>query len=211
MYRWAILFLWQLLFLLQFNIIIQFLAQSCVEIHNYTRVIFILAGPSGRAVYGVGVLLLACCDRGFESHRGHGCLSVVSVVCCQVEVSATDWSLVQRSSTDCGASLCVIKKPRKNEEAKARYRAVENTTTVVCNARKTNIDAKSAHISGSKHSCFPVLSKYFRQKSGSQQSSFTELMWHRLPILILHSLPYLFSVQLFLKVHKAQVPAIFQE
>ena len=25
----------------------------------------------------------------FESHRGHGCLSVVSVVCCQVEVSAT--------------------------------------------------------------------------------------------------------------------------
>ena len=33
---------------------------------------------------------LACCDRGFESHRGHGCLSVVCVVCCQVEVSATD-------------------------------------------------------------------------------------------------------------------------
>jgi len=34
-------------------------------------------------------------------------------VCCQVQVSATDWSLVQRSPTDCGASLCVIKKPRK--------------------------------------------------------------------------------------------------
>jgi hypothetical protein len=39
-------------------------------------------------------------------------LSVVSVVCCQVEVSATDWSLVKRSPTDCGASFCVIKKPR---------------------------------------------------------------------------------------------------
>jgi hypothetical protein len=39
--------------------------------------------------------------------------SVVSVVCCQVEVSATDWSLFQRSPTDCGASLLVIKKPRK--------------------------------------------------------------------------------------------------
>jgi hypothetical protein len=37
----------------------------------------------------------------------------VSVKCCQVEVSATSWSLVQRSSTDCGASLCVIKKPRE--------------------------------------------------------------------------------------------------
>ena len=30
-------------------------------------------------------------------------------VCCQVEVTATDWSFVQRSPTDCGASLCVIK------------------------------------------------------------------------------------------------------
>jgi hypothetical protein len=27
-----------------------------------------------------------------NSHRGHGCLSLVSVVCCQVEVSATGWS-----------------------------------------------------------------------------------------------------------------------
>jgi hypothetical protein len=33
---------------------------------------------------------------------------VASVVCCQVEVSAMSWSLVQRSPTDCGASLCVI-------------------------------------------------------------------------------------------------------
>jgi len=35
-------------------------------------------------------------------------MSVVSVMCCQVEVSATNWSLVQRSLTDCGVSLCVI-------------------------------------------------------------------------------------------------------
>ena len=33
---------------------------------------------------------------------------VVSVVCCQVEDSASGWSLLQRSPTDCGASLCVI-------------------------------------------------------------------------------------------------------
>ena len=32
--------------------------------------------------------------------------SVVSAVCCQVEVCATGWSLVQRSPTDCGTSLC---------------------------------------------------------------------------------------------------------
>jgi hypothetical protein len=34
-------------------------------------------------------------------------------VCCQVEVSATGWSLVQRSPTDCVVSLCVISKPQE--------------------------------------------------------------------------------------------------
>jgi hypothetical protein len=40
-------------------------------------------------------------------------------VCCQVEVSATSWSLVQRSTTDCGAS-CVWSRNLVNEEAIAR-------------------------------------------------------------------------------------------
>jgi hypothetical protein len=35
---------------------------------------------------------------------GYGCLSLVSVVCCQAEVSATGWSHVQRSPTEC---MCV--------------------------------------------------------------------------------------------------------
>jgi hypothetical protein len=33
-------------------------------------------------------------------------MSVMSVVCCQVEVSALGWSLVQRSPTECGVSEC---------------------------------------------------------------------------------------------------------
>jgi hypothetical protein len=45
-----------------------------------------------------------------KSHRGHGCLSLVSVVCCQVDASATSRSLVQWSPTDCGVSLSVIKR-----------------------------------------------------------------------------------------------------
>jgi len=49
----------------------------------------------------------------FDSHRRHGCVSVVNVVLCQVGVSVTSWSLVQRCPSDCGASLCVIYKPRK--------------------------------------------------------------------------------------------------
>jgi hypothetical protein len=57
---------------------------------------------------------------GLNSTGGHGCLSLVSVVCCQAEVSATSWSLVQRSPTECGVSqMCVIMKPRRNEEAQA--------------------------------------------------------------------------------------------
>ena len=33
---------------------------------------------------------------------------LVNVVCCQVEVSVMGQSLVQRSPTDCGVSVCVI-------------------------------------------------------------------------------------------------------
>jgi hypothetical protein len=33
-------------------------------------------------------------------------ITVVSVVCCEVEVPTTDWSLVQDSATKCGVSEC---------------------------------------------------------------------------------------------------------
>jgi hypothetical protein len=42
-----------------------------------------------RSQWPRGLRPLACCDLGFESHRGHGGVSVVCVVCCQIEVSAT--------------------------------------------------------------------------------------------------------------------------
>ena len=69
---------------------------SCYNVLNpdFICVLRLGDGPSGHAVKGVGLWAFACRDCGFEFHRGHGCLSVVSVVCCQVEVSATDRSLV---------------------------------------------------------------------------------------------------------------------
>jgi hypothetical protein len=73
-----------------------------------------IADPSGCAVWGVGLQPSACWDRGFESHRGRGCLSLVQCLCCQVEVFATGRSLVQRSPTDCGVCLSVIKWNHKN-------------------------------------------------------------------------------------------------
>ena len=55
-----------------------------------------------------------CGDCGFESCRGHGCLYLVSVVRCQVQVSAMGRTLVQSSRTECGVFVCVISKPQKS-------------------------------------------------------------------------------------------------
>ena len=48
-----------------------------------------------------------CWDCGFDSQLGYGCLSVVKVLLCQVEVSASCWSNLQRRPTDCGVGNCV--------------------------------------------------------------------------------------------------------
>jgi hypothetical protein len=45
-------------------------------------------------------------------------------VCCQVEVSATGWSLVQRSPTECGVSECdreasIMRRPRPQRGCRA--------------------------------------------------------------------------------------------
>jgi hypothetical protein len=75
---------------------------------NYTKTNYIKSIPvTARSK------ALACWDCGFEFLRGHGCLSLVSVVCCQVDDSASNWSFVQRSHNECGVSKkCVIAKPR---------------------------------------------------------------------------------------------------
>ena len=52
---------------------------------------------SDREVEGVGLWPLACWNRRFEYRWGDGCVSVVNVVCCQVEIFATGRSLVQTS------------------------------------------------------------------------------------------------------------------
>ena len=83
-----------------------------------------IADPSGWAVCGVILGPLACWDCSFESHRSHVLLSVASFVCCHVEVSATDRSLVQRSPTECGVPDCRIETsamrwPRDNRSEEA--------------------------------------------------------------------------------------------
>jgi hypothetical protein len=72
--------------------------------------------PSKVWVYGDSLAV-----TGFESCRGHGRLSLVSVVCCEVRVTASGWSLVQRSPIDRG-SRCVWSRNVKHEEAIVRTR-----------------------------------------------------------------------------------------
>jgi hypothetical protein len=57
-----------------------------------------------RAVKGLSYA--AACFLGLRVliPLGYGYLSEVSVVCCQVEVSASGWSLIQRIRTECGVS-----------------------------------------------------------------------------------------------------------
>jgi hypothetical protein len=65
-------------------------------------------------------------------------MSVVSVVCCKVEVSATDSLLVQRSPTECDVSECdrVARILRKfwptGRYRTARKNVTQNKFTQVC-------------------------------------------------------------------------------
>jgi len=61
--------------------------------------------------------------RGLKRRSTVGWVSVVSDVFCQVELSATHLQRVQRSPTDCDASLCVIKYPREWEGHVPRWTA----------------------------------------------------------------------------------------
>ena len=53
------------------------------------------------AVLSKAWVYLACLDCVFESHQGHGCLSIVSLVWRVVDVSTSRWSLIQRSPIEC--------------------------------------------------------------------------------------------------------------
>jgi len=60
---------------------------------------------------------LASWDCGFEPRCRYGSMSLVTVVCCQVEVPVSLSSLVQMRTTECGVSECdreisITRRPR---------------------------------------------------------------------------------------------------
>jgi hypothetical protein len=64
----------------------------------------------------MGLRPLACLHFGFESRRRHGCLPLLIVVCCQVEVSALGWSLFPeepyRVWCECDREASIMRGPR---------------------------------------------------------------------------------------------------
>ena len=70
----------------------------------YYWFISLLAHPPGHTVQRVNMRQLAYWDCGYESRSRCWCFSLLSVVYCQVEFSASGWSTVQKSPTVCGVS-----------------------------------------------------------------------------------------------------------
>jgi hypothetical protein len=66
------------------------------------------ADPGGRAIYGLRTAAPLLLEIWFRILPGYGCLFLVSVECCHVQVSASGRSLVWRSPTECVCiSVCV--------------------------------------------------------------------------------------------------------
>ena len=69
-------------------------------------------------------------DYGSEYRWGDGCLFLVNGVCCQVEVSVSDCSLVQKSPNDCGLSTeCDLKAPAGEVITRTRVEAQQQKFT----------------------------------------------------------------------------------
>jgi len=96
----------------------------------YVYAKYFLANPKGRADQGNGLWSLACWKWGFESPLGLASLSVVSVVCCQVEVPALWCSLIQGISTEvmclteCDSETPIMRRPWPSRECYAMEKSV---------------------------------------------------------------------------------------
>lgn len=66
----------------------------------------------------VGLGVLASRNCGLESGRGHGCLFLVNVASCQVEVPANRRLLLRRSPTECDLETSAKRQPRPTRAVK---------------------------------------------------------------------------------------------
>jgi hypothetical protein len=99
-------------------------------------------------------------------------------LCCQVEVSATSWSLVQRSPTDCGVSLCVIKKPRDRGGHSPRWAAETEKKNGFCeHSTFPQLYIRSEILMASKHRRGPGWKSYGQLQNRGLTLSNHVLQW----------------------------------
>jgi len=91
---------------------------------------------------------------------------VVSVVCCQVEISATGRSFVQRSSTECGVSECdrgtsIMRRPWPSGSRCTMVKRNNNNNNLF---RMTDIDGgniqKALYLASHCRSCIIIFNPY---------------------------------------------------
>jgi hypothetical protein len=104
---------------------------------------------------------------------GRGCLSLVSVVCCQVEISASGWSLVQRSPTECGVSKWVWSWSPGNRESHG-----PKTGRKVPHEKEIRYDKSciSFHICSGNCRSIPLLVSFLRTHRGCR-GNFIFAVW----------------------------------
>jgi hypothetical protein len=79
---------------------------------------------------------------GSEYRWGHGCLFLVNGVCCKVEVSVSDCSLVQKSPNDCGLSTgCDLGAPAGEAMTRNRVEAQQqqNSYNIASQGEKSHL------------------------------------------------------------------------
>jgi len=85
-------------------------------------------------------------------------MSMLSVVCCQVEVSGTSWSFIQRSPTECGVFECDLKTWRMRRPWPALGRkAMEKWLKTICDIFRYQCTVFREHNCQSKTIIYEVL------------------------------------------------------
>jgi hypothetical protein len=80
----------------------------------------------------MGLGPFACWDSAFEFRQRHRYLSLVSAMCCQVQVCASGWSLVQRSSTECVCVWVCSWSLEREEETLAHSGLSRHGKNIIC-------------------------------------------------------------------------------
>ena len=135
-----------------------------------------------RSVWRVRLRPFVCWDCRFEHRPGHGCLSVVSVVICQIYFSASEWSLVQRSPTECGVSECdlealIMSRPWPTGAVELWKKYIEQDRLCTYNETLRRVRATTIAVKSNKYYIFWLCVCSLKNPASSAHAPYFYL-WH---------------------------------